>query len=946
MAFKSYARLLAVSSIGVVALVSHPTHAQATDPGTPVAPRTPDAGQGDASVPGAAQGIPSADPNAANPQVVDDGGDIVVTGFRQSLQNAQNIKRNASEIVDSIVAEDIGKLPDNNLAEALQRVPGVQITRNHGEGSGIAIRGLTQVKTLVNGREAFSDNSRDLSLENIPAEVLAGIDVYKNPSATLVEGGLGGVINLKTRRPFDFNGFQASLSGRMNYYDFVGRGKLQFSGLISNRFDTGLGEIGILVGAAYIKSAGRLDNQGAEPFNDRYNIVDFNNNGVFVGRTGPANGVVTPGQGPLDPGDRVLSPNGGGDTLEITDRTRTVYNGALQWKPSSRVSLFVEGLYNKYDYTQDVNLAYANRGPLQAAPDAVFTFHEGTNVVKSGSYQNVEFTTSANAFDRKSSVWQVAGGGSWDATDDFKLSTDVAYTKAKRVDDSSSTRAGNNGNTAGTRLDFDTTGQQVSLALSGFDFANVSRYRYLESGASREQAKTDGVAARLDGEYTIRDFFVTSVAIGGRYTTRTVERMQGTRNHFPVAPAGSPAITFPATIFPQGLAPIANSSNFFRTGDVPNPIALAYAMPFDIQRDQARLCRVFGDAICAVSFNPANTYSQDESTYAVYGQVNLDFDALGLPIDGNIGARYLRTSLSTVGVIQRPDGTTTPIDQDAEYKNFLPSANLRFKITPDLFLRLAAAKQLTRPAFTNLSPTLNISSLAANQILSINAGNPDLKPLRSTSYDASLEYYYSRSGYVYLSGFLKKVNGFIQNTVTREAVSLPDFPTVTQADINRPQNGDNGTIKGFEVGTQTFLDFLPAPFDGFGIQANYTYVASKAPSPIAGQTVPLQGLSKNSYNLVGFYEKNGFRVRAAYTWRDDYVETTSGPGSGSLPIFTKPFDQLDASIGYSINNHFDISVDASNILNSVNQTYFGETIRPRFNNIFDRRIGLVVRIKS
>ncbi|MES3153948.1 TonB-dependent receptor [Sphingomonas faeni] len=926
----------------VVATMSGAAYAQtAVPPAKPVGP-----------APTTTPSTPSAnapaglDQTAPNPQVVDETGDIVVTGFRQSLQNAQNTKRNASEIVDSIVAEDIGKLPDNNLAEALQRVPGVQITRNHGEGSGIAIRGLTQVRTLVNGREAFSDNSRDLSLENIPAEVLAGIDVYKNPSSTLVEGGLGGVVNLKTRRPFDFKGFQASVSGRMNYYDFIGRGKPQVSGLISNRFSTGIGEIGILLGAAYIRSAGRFDNQGAEPFNDRYNIVDFNKNGIFVGRTGPANGVVTPGQGPLDPGDRVLSPNGGGDTLEITDRTRIVYNGALQWKASDRLSFFVEGFYNKYDYTQDVNLAYANRGPLQAADDATFVFQDGTNVVKSGSYRNVEFTSSANTFDRKSYVWQIAGGGSWNATDFFKLSTDIAYTKAQRVDNSSGTRAGNNGNTTGTRLDFDTSGDQVSLALSGFDFGDVSKYRYLESSASREQATTDGFAGRLDGEYEIPDFFVKSISVGGRYTTRDVERMQGTRNHFPVAPSGSPAITFPATIFPQGLGPIANSSDFFRTGNVPNPIGVVYAVPTDIQRNQALLCQVFGDTVCAVSYAPANTYSQKEDTYAVYGQINLDLDVLGVPVDGNIGARYLRTSLSTVGVIQRPNGSTSPIDQDASYKNFLPSANLRFKITPELFLRFAAAKQLTRPQFTNLSPTLNISSLAANQILSINAGNPDLKPLRSTSYDASLEYYYSRSGYVYLSGFLKKVNGFIQNTVTRETVSLPDFPTVTQADINRPQNGDNGTIKGFEVGTQTFLDFLPTPLDGFGIQANYTFVDSKAPSPIAGQSVPLQGLSKNSYNLVGFYEKGGFRLRAAYTWRDDYVETTTGPGSGSLPIYVKPFDQLDASIGYSINDHFDISFDASNILNALNQTYFGEKIRPRFNNIYDRRFGLVIRIKS
>ena len=121
---------------------------------------------------------------------------------------------------------------------------------------------------------------------------------------------------------------------------------------------------------------------------------------------------------------------------------------------------------------------------------------------------------------------------------------------------------------------------------------------------------------------------------------------------------------------------------------------------------------------------------------------------------------------------------------------------------------------------------------------------------------------------------------------------------------------------------------------------------SQAPGPIAGESVPLEGLSKNSYNLVGFYEKDGIRARVAYTWRDDYVETTSGPGSGALPIYVRPFDQLDASIGYTINDHFDISLDASNLLNSSTNTYFGETIRPRFNSIVDRRIGLVVRIKS
>lgn len=925
-------RLLATGS-ALALLLPQILHAQSTD-----APTSTPAPDGTTS----AQGGPAgSEPTASNPQVENAEGEIIVTGFRQSLQNAQNLKRNAAEIVDSIVAEDIGKLPDNNLVEALQRVPGIQITRNRGEGASLAIRGLSQVNTLVNGREAFSDNGRSLSLEQIPAEVLAGIDVYKNPSATLIEGGLGGVINLKTRRPFDFKGFQASVSLRENYYDFIEQGKMQVSGLLSTRFDTGLGEIGILIGGAIIDSAGRRDQQGAEPFNDRYNIVDFNGNGVFGGR-GASNAAAQA----VDPGDRVLAPNGGGATIELTDRRRTALNTAIQWKPSSRLSLFVEGFYNRYDYDQYGYLGYANRGPLLAAEDATFEFYEGTNVVRSGSYRNVEFTANGSIANTRSYVWQVAGGGTWDATDNFKLSTDIAYTRSRRRDDFGATRVGNNGNTAGTRLDFDTQGDQVLLQLSGFDFQDITKYRFLESFQQRELAESDGVAARLDAEYSFDDSFIKSILVGGRYTTRSVERRQGTQNHFPPAAPGQPANTFPATVLPEALAPITLASNFYRTGDVPNPMNYVLSVPIHIQADQQRLCRVFGDPICTPRFNPANTYTQDEETYAGYGQINLDFESLGVPVDGNIGARYLHTSLSTNGVVTAPTGATSPINQTSSYDNFLPSANLRFKITPQLFLRLAAAKQLTRPGFGSLSPTLNVTSLAASGILNINAGNPDLRPLRSTSYDASLEWYFARNGYAYLSGFRKNVDGFIQNTISRETVNLPAFPNVTEADINRPRNGDNGVIQGFEVGTQAFLDFLPQPLDGFGVQVNYTYVESEAPGPIVGQTVPLQGLSQNSYNLVGFYEKGGFRARAAYTWRDDYVETTSGPGSGSLPIYVRPFDQLDASIGYEVNDHFDISIDASNIMNASTNTYFGETIRPRFNSIVDRRIGLVVRIKS
>ncbi len=920
--------LLATTSLTVCMTTAAPASAQTTAPD-----QSPATG---ADLPGA---------TTANPQVVDAAsGDIVVTGFRQSLQNAQNIKKNAAEIVDSIVAEDIGKLPDNNLSEALQRVPGVQITRNHGEGSGIAIRGLSQVKTLVNGREVFSDAGRDLSLENVPAEILAGIDVYKNPSATLIEGGLGGIVNLKTRKPFDFPGFQASISGRLNYYDMADETKPQVSALISNRFDTGMGEIGVLLGAAVIESAGRFDQNGSEPFSNRYNIVDFNKNGVFVGTNGPANGIVNGKL--LDPGDLVITPDGGGDSVEITERRRVAVNGMLQWRPASTLELFVEGTYNDYSYRQASGLAYANRGNRFALPGAPFTFYEGTNVVKSGTYRDVQFTANNNYFDRDAYTWQIATGGTWKPTANLDVVLDLSYTKSSRTDESGGIRTGTTAAQAtGINLFFDTsTKNNVTLDLSGADFANPNLYSFLDASNSIEKAGGAGKSARLDAIYRFDDAPITSLSLGGRFAERSVERNQGSRSHLGGAPLlPSPQ---PISLLPGILKPSPYGADFFRDTDVPNPIGVILAPDLDQVRDIAAICAAFRDTICYPTFNPVNRYALDEKTYAGFGQVNFELPGILAGIDGNAGLRYVHTELSIVGTLTQPNGTTLPIDRDSEYNNLLPSVNIRTKFSDKLFLRLAAAKQITRPNFSDLSPTLGISFANAGSSLVGNSGNPDLRPLKSTSYDASLEYYFSRSGYMYLSGFLKKVDGFIQTVSTDEPVSLPDYPGYTTALIRRPQNGNNGTIKGFEVGTQTFLDFLPKPFDGFGLQANYTYVQSSAPGPIAGQSVPLQGLSKNSYNIVGFYEKAGFRARVAYNYRSDYVESTSGPGSGALPIYVQPFDQLDASIGYSVNDHFDISVDASNITKSVNHTYFGELIRPRFNNLYDRRVGLVVRIKS
>jgi iron complex outermembrane receptor protein len=290
-----------------------------------------------------------------------------------------------------------------------------------------------------------------------------------------------------------------------------------------------------------------------------------------------------------------------------------------------------------------------------------------------------------------------------------------------------------------------------------------------------------------------------------------------------------------------------------------------------------------------------------------------------------------------------------PITADSDYTKVLPSLNLRIHLTDKLQLRLAASEALTRPDFTQLNPNINIVELntgAGRRTAS--TGNADLRPLTAKQLDASLEYYFSHTGSIYAAGFYKKVDGFIATVTSTESFNFGNGPF--DVDVTRPVNGDNGTIKGFEVGGTTFFDFLPGLLSGFGTQANFTFVDSKAPSPNAHDTsgnqlfVPLELLSKYSYNLIGFYDKGALSARVAYNWRSKYVVTTAGNGSGNLPIFNAARGQLDASVTYTVSPHFALTVDGTNLTNSENQTYYGIESRPQSFVVNDRRVSITARI--
>jgi len=435
----------AVSLLALAAGVSaySPAFAQA---------RTPQVEQPPAAGPASGNAAEPANDPASPPPAAEEENEVVtvvVTGFRESLRTAQARKRDADEIVDSIVAEDIGKLGDTNIIETLQRVPGIQITRDHGVGAGVQIRGLSQTATLINGRSVPG-----LSLGDTPAEIVAGVDVYKNPSAELIEGGLGGVVDIRTRRPLDLPDGEASFTLRADYYDLVDKTEPIVSALVSRRFDTRYGEVGLLLNAAYVGISGRQDQIGIEPYRLRYNVVDFDGDGFFPGTN-------------ADPGDAVIIPSGGGGSVEVSDRYRFITTGAAQWRPNDSFELLVEGVYVESEYKLNTSSWFANRGPLLPAPGATFTFAPGTNIVTSGAFRDVSFTSNSSVPESQGEFLQIASTARWDLSDRLRALGDVAYS----TDDNSS-RSGNlrNGNanpvTNGPTLVFDTRGDVPTLLLS------------------------------------------------------------------------------------------------------------------------------------------------------------------------------------------------------------------------------------------------------------------------------------------------------------------------------------------------------------------------------------------------------------------------------------------------------------------------------------------------
>lgn len=826
---------------------------------------------------------------------------IVVTGLRGALKSARQLKRDSDSISDSVVAQDIGKLPDQNIAEAAQRIPGVQLQRYKEEGAGIAIRGLKQTKIVLDGRDVFGSsahageyNGRSFDLQDLPAEVLAGVDVAKTSSANEIEGGLGGYVNIRTRKPFDFKGFKGSVSAKLTSYDMAGGfgndEKAQFSALLSNRWLTSAGEVGLLVNVAHTESLfGTAENE----IQRTQQIANYAGSGKTVTLpTGMFTGVGHHGK-----------------------RFRDTYVAAFQWRPNSDMLFYVDALSLDLSHEDVFQTARFNVG----TPTSTFALWDGSNNLKSGTFTNNTLTDAAAYGDEFRKTKLIAAGGAWTPNLNLTIKGEISRTETEAVNTLDEWGIAANIPTLSLTIN---QGSPSHLTVSGIDLKNKAAYKPSYLLAINLNGDQENTAARMEATYRFSDSWLRSIETGFRRSDYT-RHSYGFVNFFCIQGCGAGAQTLadlPADFL--YLTPAAQSPE----------VGAYYTFSEGALRAPGKLRTFFG--------LPSDQYTSDqdqlnnEKTSAAFLRVNYGFSAFGRPVQGNIGVRVLKTDLHGESYGRDASGTLVLQSKDSRRTDTLPSFNVKIELAEQLFLRIGASKTLGPVNFQYLSAATNISNQVQKDA---QRGNPDLKPYTSKNLDASIEHYFDDTGMVYLGLFHKTVDGFIQTTAVQEQINGDTYNVSTYT-----QAGES-TIKGLEVGYQKFFDTLPAPFDGLGLQANYTYVDSLAPSSVAGKTVPLEGLSKHSYNIVGMYEKGAIKARVAYNYRNDFVVTTSSSGAQGVPIYAAELGTLDASLSYDVTEQLSVVLDAVNLTGEATEQYYGNPQNQMNYLPINKRVGIQVR---
>lgn len=821
---------------------------------------------------------------------------VVVVGTRQSLQSAQAHKRDDASIVDSVFASDIARLPDVSASDAVQRVTGVQIVRDRGEGSVVSVRGLTQVETTLNGREVFTAGTgRTLDFADIAAEMLAAIDVYKSSSADRIEGGLGGTIDLRTHRPFDFAGDALALGARAAHGQLVDRGAAQASALVSRRARLGNGgELGWLLNVALQDGAWREDQKSA------------------------GNPVL---RSDLLPGQTVLAPNGTSETVSAGRRRRAAASAVLQWRPSPQLELLAEAHLTRLETKQDSQQINVTAG-TGFVPGSVSLF-PGTSDLRGITWTDAPFSVLSFARDTLDRTRQFALGARWDAAAPMTVSADLSHTKSFNHLFFSGPFFG--GRVA--QFSHDLSGTVPSTAVAGTDLLNPANLAYTGLAYRTRPFAGDLTAARVDAQWRLDSGPIEQVTVGWRHARRRADNEPG------LVFADAPLSGLTAADTPDRVHPIPYGGFLDGRGTHIGPFLVG---DLGGARDAIGLREAFGvTQALPDGSSPLQRWRIEERSDAAYGQ--LDLAGLDGALTGQLGLRAVRTRAQVRGAqTVQGSGTVEPIDDTSRQTDWLPSASLRHRVAPGLQWRAAASRTITRVDFDRLSPSLTLVPNPVTPALNQGAaGNPALRPVRARNLDLVLEAYPSAAQSASLTLFWKQVDGFIAT------FSQPEVHNGATYQVSRPYNSDPARVRGVEFAHQRFLDFLPGAWRGLGWQVNYTHVDSRSFDRRANRELPLQNLSRDSGNLIALYEHGDFAARVAYNRRSRFLSGVSSfVGVGAVPAYTRGYGWLDASIDWRLSPQLSLTLEGNNLTRTLRRSYFGVPTRPQNALVNDRQFAL------
>ncbi len=915
--------------------------------------------------------------------------EVVVYGIRRSLESALEQKKQQKNLIEVINAEDIGKLPDENLAEVLENIPGVQISRNAGIGSTVSVRGSADNRVEINGRGTTpsGDNRGGMSFEDLPAALVRSLNVVKVPTADMVEGSIGGTIDVKTYRGLRLKKRLAVFRAGTEYAENADAWNQNLSATVGDKFSTQLGDIGAIFTFSHIEKTVREDSLRVSPGirQASQSNVDFNGDGS---------------------GDAYYKPGFGDLLFGIEERENSAFSGSLEWQYSSDLKLFAEASYTDFSRLnlgqsmfigaagadQELDgIANATFGSVSIAGIGIPMLTAGVigGGIRNGGVDLATQTSSPNdglrlrsnnrAGSRDTESYLTAIGGEWDE-ERFKVEFEVsiagsdtqeaAFTTVFQFNDPDA----NNFHSAGAAiripfyydyrdgvLEYGPTGDRVTTT----QLLDPSYYSLFIARDQDSFFDNEELASKIDITWFSNGGFWQEVQLGARVSDRSINRSrlaQVSRN-FPGFSGGD---------LVQYLSPTPGDFfDFQSNGTYLDNFLTGNTRTIYGQRSQLR--DTLGMDVDGIT-DPLQGFGVDEETIAAYVRGDFEATIMGMPARGIAGVRVVNTDQNASGNEIMSDGTLRDVAEEQKYTEVLPSLSLVISPVDDIQIRIGAAKIMRRPSFSDLSPTVRYPLNTGQAVL---IGDPSLQPTTAKQFDLSIEYYPRKGSVISLGAYHKNLDSVIGRETIFNGICNPRavdanaddpalaLPTCTTGGesgvlVNRisPLNLPGGEIEGLEIAFQHYFRNLPKPFNGLGIIANYALqngsrdLTFNSPAGLnsdgSQQDLPLNfvRLSENSYNFTAFYEKPRWSARLRYTYRDVFLVSESTDISNGFPLYSDDRGQLNGSMSFNVNETTAITLSGVNLLKdrTVQPGVFpGGPIARMMDS--DRRVTLGVRVK-